>query len=134
MRTIRSMTPEKQQQKALETMDIYAPLAGRMGMHWLREELEDLAFQVLNPDGRKSIIRRFIKLQNETGDVVQQIKGDLLEELDRAGIEGAEIQGRAKSPIRFGARCKIKSCPSRACQIFTGFGSLWIMNPIATGF
>ncbi|MDG1744637.1 MAG: HD domain-containing protein, partial [Planktomarina sp.] len=63
MRTIRSMTPEKQQQKALETMDIYAPLAGRMGMHWLREELEDLAFQVLNPDGRKSIIRRFIKLQ-----------------------------------------------------------------------
>jgi len=47
MRTIRSMTPEKQQQKALETMDIYAPLAGRMGMHWLREELEDLAFQVL---------------------------------------------------------------------------------------
>ena len=98
MRTIRSMTPEKQQQKALETMDIYAPLAGRMGMHWLREELEDLAFQVLNPDGRKSIMRRFIKLQNETGDVVQKIKGDLFEELERAGIEGAEIQGRAKKP------------------------------------
>lgn len=43
MRTIKSMNPDKQAQKARETMDIYAPLAGRMGMQWMREELEDLA-------------------------------------------------------------------------------------------
>ncbi|KKK68195.1 hypothetical protein LCGC14_2946480, partial [marine sediment metagenome] len=49
MRTIKSMRPDKQVKKARETMDIYAPLAGRMGMQWMREELEDLAFQVLNP-------------------------------------------------------------------------------------
>ena len=60
MRTIKSMRPDKQIQKARETMDIYAPLAGRMGMQWMREELEDLAFRVLNPEGRQSIIRRFI--------------------------------------------------------------------------
>ena len=48
MRTIKAMKPDKQQQKARETMDIYAPLAGRMGMQWMREELEDLAFRVLN--------------------------------------------------------------------------------------
>jgi (p)ppGpp synthase/HD superfamily hydrolase len=42
MRTIRSMRPEKQVKKARETMDIFAPLAGRMGMQWMREELEDL--------------------------------------------------------------------------------------------
>ena len=65
MRTIRYLKPEKQQRKARETMDIYAPLAGRMGMQWMREELEDIAFKVLNPEARKSIIRRFVKLRRE---------------------------------------------------------------------
>ncbi len=97
MRTIRSMKPEKQAQKARETMDIYAPLAGRMGMQWMREELEDLAFRVLNPEGRNSIIRRFIMLQRETGDVIEKIRADMRLELDKAGIE-AEVQGRAKKP------------------------------------
>ncbi len=97
MRTIKSMRPDKQQQKARETMDIYAPLAGRMGMQWMREELEDLAFRVLNPDGRQSIIRRFITLQRETGDVVQKITTDMRAELDNAGIN-ADVFGRAKKP------------------------------------
>ena len=97
MRTIRAMRPEKQQQKARETMDIYAPLAGRMGMHWMREELEDLSFRVLNPEARNSIIRRFITLQRETGDVIQQITSDMEAEMERAGIE-ASVYGRAKKP------------------------------------
>ncbi|MFP4326436.1 MAG: RelA/SpoT family protein [Paracoccaceae bacterium] len=97
MRTIKAMRPEKQVQKARETMDIYAPLAGRMGMQWMREELEDLAFRVLNPEGRASIIRRFITLQKETGDVIHRITGDMRGELDKAGIE-AEVFGRAKKP------------------------------------
>ncbi len=97
MRTIKAMRPEKQAQKARETMDIYAPLAGRMGMQWMREELEDLSFRVLNPEGRASIIRRFITLQRETGDVIQRITGDMRQELENAGIE-AEVFGRAKKP------------------------------------
>ncbi len=97
MRTIKAMKPEKQAQKARETMDIYAPLAGRMGMQWMREELEDLAFRVLNPEGRQSIIRRFITLQRETGDVIHRITGDMRHELEKAGIE-AEVFGRAKKP------------------------------------
>jgi RelA/SpoT family (p)ppGpp synthetase len=97
MRTIKAMRPEKQIQKARETMDIYAPLAGRMGMQWMREELEDLAFRVLNPEGRASIIRRFITLQKETGDVIHRITGDMRHELEKAGIE-AEVFGRAKKP------------------------------------
>jgi GTP pyrophosphokinase/guanosine-3',5'-bis(diphosphate) 3'-pyrophosphohydrolase len=91
------MRPEKQAQKARETMDIYAPLAGRMGMQWMREELEDLAFRVLNPEGRQSIIRRFITLQRETGDVIHRITGDMRSELEKADIE-AEVFGRAKKP------------------------------------
>ncbi|GLT09003.1 guanosine-3',5'-bis(diphosphate) 3'-pyrophosphohydrolase [Sulfitobacter porphyrae] len=97
MRTIKAMRADKQGQKARETMDIYAPLAGRMGMQWMREELEDLAFRVLNPEGRASIIRRFITLQRETGDVIQRITGDMRTELAKAKIE-AEVFGRAKKP------------------------------------
>ena len=97
MRTIKAMRPEKQVQKARETMDIYAPLAGRMGMQWMREELEDLAFRVLNPEGRASIIRRFINLQKEAGDVIHRITGDMRQELEEAQIE-AEVFGRAKKP------------------------------------
>ena len=97
MRTIRAMRPDKQQQKARETMDIYAPLAGRMGMHWMREELEDLSFRVLNPEARNSIIRRFITLQRETGDVIEKITADIESEMERAAIT-ASVYGRAKKP------------------------------------
>ena len=97
MRTIRSMRAEKQVQKARETMDIFAPLAGRMGMQWMREELEDLSFKVLNPEARGSIIRRFVMLQNESGDVIERITTDMRSELEKAGI-GGMVSGRAKRP------------------------------------
>jgi len=97
MRTIKAMRPQKQVQKARETMDIFAPLAGRMGMQWMREELEDLAFRVINPDGRASIMRRFITLQRESGDVIDRITGDMRKEMAKVGIS-AEVLGRAKKP------------------------------------
>ena len=97
MRTIKAMRAEKQAQKARETMEIYAPLAGRMGMQWMREELEDLAFRVLNPEGRQSIIRRFITLQKESGDIIHRITRDMRNELGKAEID-AEVFGRAKKP------------------------------------
>ncbi|MCZ0960295.1 RelA/SpoT family protein [Paracoccus benzoatiresistens] len=98
MRTIRSMRPEKQVKKARETMDIYAPLAGRMGMQWMREELEDLAFKVINPEARNSIIRRFVSLQRDSGDIIGQITADIRAEMDKAGVE-ADVFGRAKKPF-----------------------------------
>jgi guanosine-3',5'-bis(diphosphate) 3'-pyrophosphohydrolase len=97
MRTIRSMKVEKQAQKARETMEIFAPLAGRMGMQWMREELEDLSFKVLNPEARNSILRRFLTLQKESGDVVHKITADILHELEKANLE-ADVFGRAKKP------------------------------------
>src|SRR6056297_3457599 len=98
MRTIRHMPPEKQAKKAHETMDIYAPLAGRMGMQWMRDELEDLSFRVLNPDARASIIRRFITLQKETGDVIPKITDDIETVLEKDGVS-ADVFGRAKKPF-----------------------------------
>lgn len=97
MRTIKHMRSEKQQQKAHETMDIYAPLAGRMGMQWMRDELEDLSFRVLNPEGRNSILRRFLTLRKQTEDVIPQITQDIRDVLQKADIE-AEVVGREKKP------------------------------------
>ena len=118
MRTIRHMRAEKQAQKSRETMDIYAPLAGRMGMQWMREELEDLAFHVLNPDARASIIRRFIRLQRESGDVINKITTDIRKELDKAGIE-ADVFGRAKKPYSIWRKMQEKDQPfSRLSDIY----------------
>lgn len=98
MRTIRHMAYEKQAQKARETMDIFAPLAGRMGMHWMREELEDLSFRVLNPEARNSIIRRFLTLQKASGDVIPKITDDIEAVMEKHGVSG-EVFGRAKKPF-----------------------------------
>jgi GTP pyrophosphokinase len=98
MRTIRHMPPEKQAKKAHETMDIFAPLAGRLGMQWMREELEDLSFRVLNPEARTSIMRRFLTLQKETGDVIPRITEDIETVLERHGVK-ADVFGRAKKPF-----------------------------------
>ncbi|WP_289043894.1 bifunctional (p)ppGpp synthetase/guanosine-3',5'-bis(diphosphate) 3'-pyrophosphohydrolase [uncultured Aliiroseovarius sp.] len=108
MRTIRAMRPDKQVQKARETMDIYAPLAGRMGMQWMREELEDLAFRVLNPEARNSIMRRFLRLQKESGDVIEKITSDIRLELDKGEID-AEVFGRAKKPHSIWRKMQEKS-------------------------
>ncbi len=98
MRTIKHLPVEKQQRKARETMDIFAPLAGRMGMQWMRDELEDLGFRVLNPEGRKSIIRRFVSLRRESGNVIAKITDDIRSVLDQAGVD-AEVFGREKKPF-----------------------------------
>lgn len=118
MRTIKSMRPEKQVQKARETMEIYAPLAGRMGMQWMREELEDLSFRVINPEARNSIIRRFLTLQRESGDVVHQITADIRTELDKVEIE-ADVYGRAKKPYSIWRKMKEKDLAfSRLSDIY----------------
>ncbi|MDE2791961.1 MAG: bifunctional (p)ppGpp synthetase/guanosine-3',5'-bis(diphosphate) 3'-pyrophosphohydrolase [Paracoccaceae bacterium] len=97
MQTIRHQPPEKQQKKATETMDIYAPLAGRMGMQWMRDDLEDLAFKVLQPKVRGSILRRYVLLRQERGDLTSRIVTDIESVLTSAGIT-AEVQGRLKKP------------------------------------
>ena len=97
MRTIKFMPAEKQVIKARETMDIFAPLAGRMGMQWMRDELEDLAFKVINPEARNSIMRRFISLRDQQGEVIPNIITDMRFVLKNAGIN-AEIRGREKRP------------------------------------
>ncbi|MEL7137645.1 MAG: bifunctional (p)ppGpp synthetase/guanosine-3',5'-bis(diphosphate) 3'-pyrophosphohydrolase, partial [Pseudomonadota bacterium] len=97
MRTLGHLRPEKRKRIAEETMDIYAPLAGRMGMQGMREELEDLAFEVVYPEARTSLLRRFIKLRRETGDRVPEIVAEIEGLLEEQGIRG-EVYGREKRP------------------------------------
>ncbi|MEM7058029.1 MAG: bifunctional (p)ppGpp synthetase/guanosine-3',5'-bis(diphosphate) 3'-pyrophosphohydrolase [Pseudomonadota bacterium] len=97
MRTIGNLRPGKRERIARETMEIYAPLAGRMGMHQIREELEDLSFEVLNPEARTSIMRRFIKLRRETGDLIPEITAQIREFTDQVGLK-VKIEGREKRP------------------------------------
>ena len=97
MRTLEHVKPEKRVRIAQETMDIYAPLAGRMGMQAVRDELEDIAFRVLNPDANKIIQDRLSQLHDESGDVLREIEKALASKLAENGIK-AEVYGREKRP------------------------------------
>src|SRR5690606_2018677 len=90
MRTIDYIAnPERRQRVARETMDIYAPLAERIGMHEIKDELEDRAFQVLNPDARDSIVRRLSFLREEGGNLSERVLGELRRVLEAAGVSAA---------------------------------------------
>ena len=96
MRTLRYIAdPDKRRRIALETMEIYAPLAERMGMHQVKDELEDLAFAELNPEARDSIAQRLKFLREQGGDIVGRIIEELRRTLAENGVEAA-ISGREK--------------------------------------
>src|SRR6187399_133303 len=95
MRTIHFMPPEARRRSAEETLDIYAPLAGRMGMHEMREELEDLAFHELNPEAYKVVSERLDALEAKNVGLVTEIEQQLKRKLLDRGID-AEVSGRRK--------------------------------------
>ncbi len=97
MRTLGAFNkPEKQRRIARETLEIYAPLAERIGMHKVKEELEDLAFSFLNPEARESISARQTFLRKEGKDVVKKIIGDLEGLMKESSIK-CEVTGREKT-------------------------------------
>ncbi len=97
MRTLHHVKPEKRQRIAQETMEIYAPLAGRMGMQLVREEMEDISFKVLNPEAHQLIQQRLDRLRNERGDLLKAIEEQLMAALLQHNIK-ADVKGREKRP------------------------------------
>ena len=95
MRTISSLPPETQRYKALETLQVYVPMAHRFGMYKLKNELEDLSFKVLHPQEYREIERKVAMKRSERERRLEEIKAPLGEALEGEGIE-AEITGRAK--------------------------------------
>ncbi len=98
MRTIKVVEKEKQIRKAKETMEIYAPLADRMGMHRIRDELEDLSFEVLNEDARKLIKDRLDKIKENNLINFNNISDQFSEVLKDKNIN-PKIVGREKTPF-----------------------------------
>ncbi len=99
MRTIKAISKEdKRKRIAQETMEIYAPLADRMGMHRIRDELEDLSFEILNNDARKLIKKRLDEIKLDRKDLFEEQSFKLSEILNDNKIN-AEIHGREKTPF-----------------------------------
>ena len=98
MRTLHYLKdPEKRRRIARETLDIYAPLAERIGIEKMQDELEDLAFAELNADARDSIVARLNFLRSEGGGIAQKVLKELHDVLGQSGIN-ADVVGREKTP------------------------------------
>jgi RelA/SpoT family (p)ppGpp synthetase len=95
MRTLDHQPPEARRRTADETLEIYAPLAGRMGMHEMREELEDLAFRELNPEAYRVLSERLEALAARSSGWITEIEQQLAQKLGDRGI-AAEVSGRRK--------------------------------------
>ncbi|MDA7553336.1 RelA/SpoT family protein [Candidatus Pelagibacter sp.] len=99
MRTIKAIPKvEKRQRIAQETMEIYAPLADRMGMHRIRDELEDLSFEILNNEARELIKKKLDEIKSDKKDLFESLSFELSEILNDNHIN-AEIHGREKTPF-----------------------------------
>ena len=95
MRTIQFMTVEKQRSKSLETMEIYAPIAHRLGMQKVKWELEDLSLQCLDPIGYKEIVDGLERQRSEHEEMLERIKKTIGTKLNESGIKNS-ISARVK--------------------------------------
>ena len=97
---------------ARETMDIYGPLARRVGLYQIAAEMEDLAFQELNPEARRAILYRQDELALENADDLERIRGDLEQLMEVSGIP-CRIKGRRKQPYSLWRKLEKKSISFR---------------------
>ncbi len=121
MRTINFVKDkEKIIRKAKETMEIYAPLADRMGMNRIRDELEDLSFSVLNKPARDLILNRLKFIKSNREDTFKLISAELIELLKHAGIQ-AIIAGREKTPFSIWRKIQNKKISLEQLTDIIGF-------------
>ena len=97
MRTLEHLPEEKQRRIALETREIYAPLAHRFGMAGVKSELEDLAFKFLEPADYHALLRKIRERKDERERTIERLRAPLTEELTNAGLTDFEIPGRPKN-------------------------------------
>ena len=95
MRTLKYMAPEKQKEKARETMEIYAPLAQRLGISKIKIELDDLSLKYLKSEAYYDLVEKIALRRQERDEYVQSLVDEVRKHIEGAGIE-AEIEGRAK--------------------------------------
>jgi len=120
MRTLQYVPPEKRQRVAQETLDIYAPLAGRMGMQAIRDELENLSFRTLMPDAHKMIEERLTELRKANGKLIARIEKELSDALNARDIK-TEVKGREKTPYSIWRKMERKSIGFEQLSDIFGF-------------
>ena len=120
MRTLEHMKPAKRKIIAEETMDIYAPLAGRMGMQWLREELEEHAFRWLNPEAYAAVVERLKILRARNQGLIDEIEGALTTKLKEAKVRGI-VAGREKKPYAIWSKMERKQISLEQLSDIYGF-------------
>lgn len=120
MRTLEHMKSPKRLMIAEETMDIYAPLAGRMGMQWLREELEDLSFRWLNPEGYGAVLERLKVLRENNQGLIDEIETALTGKLKAARVKGI-VAGREKKPYAIWSKMERKQISLEQLSDIYGF-------------
>jgi RelA/SpoT family (p)ppGpp synthetase len=121
MRTIKAISREdKRQRIAHETMEIYAPLADRMGMHRIRDELEDLSFEILNNEARSLIQKRLDEIKSNKKDVFEVLSSELKKILKENNIE-TEIYGREKTPFSIWRKVQKKRVSLEQISDIIGF-------------
>jgi GTP diphosphokinase / guanosine-3',5'-bis(diphosphate) 3'-diphosphatase len=120
MRTLQFVPEEKRNRIAEETLDIYAPLAGRMGMHDMREELEDLSFRQLSPDAYRSIEARLATVREKNKHLIEEIEGELTGALAAKRIR-ARVTGREKKPYSIWKKMERKAIGFEQLSDIYGF-------------
>lgn len=121
MRTLEHMNPEKRARISEETMDIYAPLAGRMGMQDVRDELEDLSFRYLNPEAYETVTNRLAELSTRNEGLISKIEDELLDLLVANGLTDAVVKGRQKKPYSVFRKMQSKSLSFEQLSDVYGF-------------
>ncbi|MCX5515158.1 bifunctional (p)ppGpp synthetase/guanosine-3',5'-bis(diphosphate) 3'-pyrophosphohydrolase [Kaistia algarum] len=120
MRTLHFMPVEKRGRIAEETLEIYAPLAGRMGMHDMREELEELAFAVVNPEAHRAVSDRLAEIRIRNHALIEEIEKDLRDKLEKNGIK-AKVYGREKRPYSIFRKMERKAISFEQLSDIIGF-------------
>ena len=110
MRTLGAVSRERQERTAQETLDIYAPIANRLGMGKVRGELEDLAFMYLEPEAYNDLIEQIDEKRQANDEVLQRTKADIQLKLAREGIP-ARVEGRLKRAFSVYQKLKRQRIP-----------------------
>jgi GTP pyrophosphokinase len=95
MRTLEFQTPDRQRYISKESLDLYAPLANRLGINWMKMELEDLSFRYLDFEAYNELAKRIVKKKEKREEYAEEVRGIIRQEMERFGIRG-EVEGRAK--------------------------------------
>jgi len=120
MRTLEHMKPHKRKQIAAETMEIYAPLAGRMGIQEIKDELSDWSFYYLNPNAYKTVVSRLQTLRQRNVGLIEDIRSELEGRLMAEGIR-AEVYGREKKPYSIWRKMENKQISLEQLSDIYGF-------------